>query len=75
MPDEPYRSHEAVASVAKPSFSLRMYAGDLAVWEERSGSCLSPYLERCYARPPLVVGPDRPALGITGSGETKGALR
>lgn len=35
-PVGPFRSHEALASIADPSFSLRLHAGGLGVWEERS---------------------------------------
>lgn len=36
MPDGPYRSHEAVAHVPDPRFSLRLYSGGLGVYEERT---------------------------------------
>lgn len=32
----PYRSHEAVVQVTDPRFSLRLYAGGLGVYEERT---------------------------------------
>ena len=36
MPDGPYRSHGAVAQIAEPSFSLRLYEDGLGICEERS---------------------------------------
>lgn len=46
MPDGPYRSHDAVAQILDPRFSLRLYAGGLGVYEERTRTLFVETLER-----------------------------
>lgn len=64
-PDGPYRLHQAVAQVPDPRFSLRLHAGGLGVYEQRTRTLFT--IERAY---PRAAGELRDAVDHAGSADS-----